>query len=127
MKKLLFATTATIGILATGVTANTQLEAAETQSNAATQQQGVDQTSTVHDRFIKAGGTEAIWQNIVLPESGGDPNAVSPQGYKGLGQTKEAWGTGTVEEQTKGMINYAKERYGSIDAAVQFRIANGWW
>ncbi|EKU46815.1 hypothetical protein [Staphylococcus massiliensis] len=127
MKKLLFATTATIGILATGVTANTQLEAAKTQSNTTTQQQGVDQTSTVHDRFIKAGGTEAMWQNIVLPESGGDPNAVSPQGYKGLGQTKEAWGTGTVEEQTKGMINYAEERYGSIDAAVQFRIANGWW
>ncbi|AKG72816.1 hypothetical protein [Salinicoccus halodurans] len=78
-------------------------------------------------QFLAAGGTEAMWQNIVMPESTGNPNAVSPNGYKGLGQTKESWGTGSVQEQTKGMINYAQERYGSIDAAIQFRAANNWW
>ena len=41
-----------------------------------------------------------------MPESGGNPNAVNP-GYRGLGQTKESWGTGSVASQTKGMINYA--------------------
>ena len=30
-----------------------------------------------------------------------------------------------VATQTKGMINYAKERYGSIDDAISFREANG--
>ena len=79
------------------------------------------------EQFLNAGGTEAMWQSIVMPESTGNPNAVSPNGYKGLGQTKESWGTGSVQEQTKGMVNYAKERYGSVDAAVQFREANNWW
>lgn len=79
------------------------------------------------EQFLAAGGTEAMWQNIVMPESSGDPNAVNELGYKGLGQTKESWGTGSVEEQTEGMINYAQERYGSIDAAMEFRAANNWW
>ena len=39
-------------------------------------------------------------------------------GYRGLGQTKEAWGTGSVATQTQGMANYAKSRYGSWDAAI---------
>ena len=78
-------------------------------------------------QFIAAGGTEAMWNSIVVPESGGNPNAVSPNGYQGLGQTKESWGTGSVEQQTSGMLNYAKERYGSIDKAIQFREANNWW
>ena len=34
---------------------------------------------------------------------------------------------GSVETQTKGMIQYAKERYGSIGAAIRFRESNGWW
>lgn len=78
-------------------------------------------------QFLAAGGTEAMWNSIVLPESSGNPNAVSPNGYQGLGQTKESWGTGSVAQQTSGMLNYAQERYGSIDAAIQFREANNWW
>lgn len=78
-------------------------------------------------QFLAAGGTEAMWNAIVLPESGGNPNVVSPAGYQGLGQTKESWGTGSVTTQTKGMLNYAKQRYGSESAAIAFREANGWW
>ena len=78
-------------------------------------------------QFLAAGGSEAMWNAIVLPESSGNPNAVSPNGYQGLGQTKESWGTGSVATQTKGMLNYAKNRYGSESAAIAFRQANGWW
>ncbi|MCJ1780041.1 LysM peptidoglycan-binding domain-containing protein [Mammaliicoccus sciuri] len=78
-------------------------------------------------QFLAAGGSEAMWNAIVLPESSGNPNAVNPAGYRGLGQTKESWGTGSVATQTKGMLNYAKSRYGSESAAIAFRQANGWW
>ncbi|XCC88997.1 LysM peptidoglycan-binding domain-containing protein [Mammaliicoccus sciuri] len=78
-------------------------------------------------QFLAAGGSEAMWNAIVLPESSGNPNAVNPAGYRGLGQTKESWGTGSVATQTKGMLNYAKNRYGSESAAIAFRQANGWW
>ncbi|MDG0819253.1 hypothetical protein M4L90_04980 [Staphylococcus equorum] len=122
MKKLLLASFASITIAATGLGVSSSVltaDAAET----STQQTNND----VYSEFIEAGGTKALWDNIVMPESSGDPEAVNELGYKGLGQTKEAWGTGTVEEQTKGMINYAEERYGSIEAAIDFRLANGWW
>lgn len=82
---------------------------------------------SVKAQFLAAGGTEAMWNTIVLPESSGNPNAVNPLGYRGLGQTKEAWGTGSVATQTKGMINYAEQRYGSIDEALSFRSQNNWW
>ncbi|MEL0539156.1 transglycosylase [Staphylococcus debuckii] len=78
-------------------------------------------------QFLAAGGTEAMWNTIVMPESGGNPNAVSPNGYMGLGQTKEGWGTGSVAAQTKGMINYANSRYGSLANATAFRSEHGWW
>lgn len=81
---------------------------------------------SVHDQFISAGGTEDLWKYIVLPESSGNPNATNGK-YHGLGQTAEDWGTGSVEKQTKGMINYAKTRYGSIDNAIAFRKAHNWW
>lgn len=84
-------------------------------------------SGSVYDQFIAAGGTLALWNAIVMPESGGNPNAVSPNGYRGLGQTKEGWGTGSVAQQTAGLVNYAVSRYGSIDGAIQFRLANGWW
>ena len=84
-------------------------------------------SGSVYDQFIAAGGTAALWNAIVMPESGGNPNAVSPNGYRGLGQTKQAWGTGSVAQQTAGLVNYAVSRYGSIDGAIQFRLANGWW
>lgn len=82
--------------------------------------------STVHDQFINAGGTEDMWSAIVIPESGGNPNATNGQ-YSGLGQTNQSWGTGTVAQQTQGMINYANSRYGSISNAIAFRSSNGWW
>lgn len=82
---------------------------------------------SVYDQFIANGGTQAMWDTIVMPESGGNPNAVSPNGYMGLGQTKNSWGTGDVATQTQGMVNYAVERYGSIDNAIGFRNANNWW
>ncbi|AVL77473.1 MULTISPECIES: hypothetical protein [Staphylococcus] len=120
MKKLLLASFASVTIATAGVglTSNTSTaDAAETtQAN-----------NDVYSEFIAAGGTKALWDNIVMPESSGNPDAVNELGYRGLGQTKEAWGTGSVTEQTKGMIQYAEERYGSIDAAIEFRAANGWW
>lgn len=82
---------------------------------------------SVYDQFIAAGGTPEMWTSIVMPESGGNPNAVSPNGYHGLGQTKESWGYGSVAEQTAGMINYGVQRYGSIQNAIQFRQSRGWW
>ncbi len=78
-------------------------------------------------QFLAAGGSEAMWNAIVLPESSGNPNAVNTAGYRGLGQTKESWGTGSVATQTQGMLNYAKNRYGSEAAAIEFRRLNGWW
>ncbi|MDN6721122.1 MAG: transglycosylase, partial [Staphylococcus equorum] len=100
-------------------TTTTTYEAAKT-SAAAT-------GGSVKAQFLAAGGTEAMWNTIVLPESSGNPNAVNPAGYSGLGQTKEAWGTGSVSTQTKGMLNYAKERYGSVDNAIAKRQQQGWW
>lgn len=82
---------------------------------------------SVKAQFLAAGGTEEIWNTIVLPESGGNPNAVNELGYRGLGQTKESWGTGSVADQTKGLLNYAKQRYGSVDSALSFRNSNNWW
>ncbi|BGE81483.1 transglycosylase [Staphylococcus petrasii] len=82
---------------------------------------------SVKAQFLANGGTEAAWNAIVMPESGGNPNAVSPNGYHGLGQTMESWGTGSVAQQTKGLVNYANSRYGSLDNAVAFRASHGWW
>ncbi len=84
-------------------------------------------SGSTYAQFIANGGTDAMWHTIVRPESGGNPNAVSPNGYRGLGQTKEGWGTGSVAQQTKGMVNYATSRYGSVANAISFRQANGWW
>lgn len=97
-------------------------------------QQPVQRTQTTvsnsgsnYSQFIANGGTQAMWNTIVMPESGGNPNITSPNGYHGLGQTKESWGYGSVATQTKGMINYAVSRYGSVSNAISFRQANGWW
>lgn len=103
------------------------------QTSAATKTYKAAQTSaastggSVKAQFLAAGGTEAMWNSIVMPESSGNPNAVNPAGYRGLGQTKESWGTGSVASQTKGMINYGESRYGSMEAAMAFRASNGWW
>lgn len=78
-------------------------------------------------QFLANGGTEALWNSVVMPESGGNPNAVSSNGYRGLGQTKQSWGSGSVADQTHGLVDYATSRYGSVSNAVQFRQANGWW
>ena len=84
-------------------------------------------SGSVYDQFIAAGGTASLWQRVVMPESGGNPNAVSPNGYHGLGQTMNSWGYGSVANQTSGMISYAVSRYGSIDSAIAFRSSHGWW
>lgn len=122
MKKLLIASTAAASIITAGFSAN-----ADASEYTTTQATEATSTNEVYKEFIAAGGTKALWDNIVMPESSGNPNAVNELGYRGLGQTKESWGTGSVTEQTKGMINYAKERYGSVDAAIAFRQANNWW
>ncbi len=83
-------------------------------------------SGSTYDKFIAAGGTDALWTAIVMPESGGNPDASNGQ-YKGLGQTNQSWGTGSVSDQTAGMLNYATSRYGSVDSAIAFRAANGWW
>lgn len=92
-----------------------------------TQQSESAADGSVKEQFHAAGGTQAMWDSIVMPESSGDPNAVNHLGYQGLGQTKEYWGTGSVETQTEGMIDYANERYGSVSEAIEFREANNWW
>lgn len=82
---------------------------------------------SVYEQFIDAGGTPQLWTSVVLPESHGDPNATSPNGYHGLGQTKQYWGFGSIKNQTQGMINYAINKYGSIKSAIIFRQSHGWW
>jgi hypothetical protein len=86
----------------------------------------VKRAYTVHDRFIKAGGTQALWSNIVMYESGGNPYAQNGR-YHGLGQTDKSWGYGSVEHQTKGMLHYIYSRYGSIQGAINFRYSHGWY
>ena len=115
-------------------TQSAQTTQTTTQSTQSTQSTSSSSSSSsastggsVKAQFLAAGGTEALWNTIVLPESSGNPNAVNELGYRGLGQTKESWGTGSVATQTKGLINYAKQRYGSVDAAVSFRSQNNWW
>lgn len=105
-----------------------QSQAPVQQSTAPAQSQSATPvvSGSVHDQFISAGGTEAMWSSIVMPESGGNPNATNGQ-YSGLGQTNQSWGTGSVASQTQGMINYANSRYGSVAGAIAFRQANGWW
>lgn len=83
-------------------------------------------SGSTYDQFIAAGGNSAMWQSIVMPESGGNVNASNGQ-YHGLGQTNQSWGHGSVATQTAGMLNYANSRYGSVDNAISFRAANGWW
>ena len=87
----------------------------------------VSNSGSTYSQFIANGGTPAMWNTIVMPESGGIPNIVSPNGYHGLGQTKQSWGYGSVANQTKGMINYAVSRYGSVNNAISFRQSHGWW
>lgn len=117
-------TTATFEATTTTSEATTTVATATTTS---TTSSATTTSGSVYDQFIAAGGTDAMWTAIVMPESGGNPDAVSASGYRGLGQTKEAWGTGSVATQTAGMINYAVSRYGSIENAISFRQANGWW
>lgn len=93
---------------------------------AQTANNGVSQGST-KEQFLQAGGTEAMWNNIVIPESNGEANVTSSNGYHGLGQTKESWGTGSVSQQTQGMIRYANERYGSVSNAIAYHQNNNAW
>ena len=60
-------------------------------SSNATTSSTSSRTQSVYQRFLAAGGTEEMWEKIVLPESGGNPNASNGQ-YHGLGQTNQSWG-----------------------------------
>lgn len=83
---------------------------------------------SVKAQFLQAGGTEAMWDSIVMPESTGNPNASNGQ-YTGLFQTNQASfnANNSVAQQTKGAIKYAKERYGSVENAISERQVQGWW
>lgn len=107
--------------------ASTVQQAAQTQQATTAAATTTAASGSTYDQFIAAGGTAELWNTIVMPESGGNANAVSPNGYHGLGQTKESWGYGSVASQTAGMLNYATSRYGSVSSAVAFRQSNGWW
>ncbi|WP_342387486.1 hypothetical protein [Salinicoccus bachuensis] len=104
-----------------------QTQVEDVQAAAPSESTQVSADGSTKEQFLAAGGSEAMWQSIVMPESSGNPDAVNELGYRGLGQTKQSWGTGSVQEQTEGMLNYAKERYGSVSEAIQFREANNWW
>ena len=101
MKKSILAILATLSIGATDLEAGNAHAAENTNQNynsTATQTSSShssnassESTSEVYQEFIKAGGTKALWEKIVLPESGGDPNASNGQ-YHGLGQTNQSWG-----------------------------------
>lgn len=102
-------------------------QAAPASSAATTQTTSTSSASgSTYDQFIAAGGTSALWTSVVMPESGGNVNASNGQ-YHGLGQTNQSWGYGSVASQTQGMLNYATSRYGSVENAISFRTANGWW
>jgi len=83
-------------------------------------------SGSTYSQFIQAGGTKALWDAIVVPESGGNPSASNGQ-YHGLGQTNQSWGSGSVASQTKGMISYANSRYGSVANAVSYRQSHNMW
>ena len=116
------ATTTPIQTTYTTPVTTTQAEPVKVQPSVANTNGG-----STKSQFLANGGTEALWNSVVMPESGGNPNAVSSNGYRGLGQTKQSWGSGNVADQTHGLVNYATSRYGSVSNAVQFRQANGWW
>ena len=118
------ATTTTTPIQTTYTSPVTTTQAAPVKAQASVANTNSGSTK---EQFLANGGTEALWNSVVMPESGGNPNAVSSNGYRGLGQTKQSWGSGSVTDQTHGLVNYATSRYGSVSNAVQFRQANGWW
>lgn len=84
--------------------------------------------SSVYEQFVSAGGTQELWDAIVIPESGGDPSATNGK-YYGLfqGDISYGWPTGDVATQTKGAIDYAVKRYGSVSNAIAFRTSHNYW
>lgn len=110
-------------------------------SNASSSNVGQPTGGSVKDRVIRTamqeglsrGTAESMWNNIVMPESSGLPSAQNGR-YRGLyqGDVSYNWPNGSVEEQTRGAIKYAK-RYGgatpeqNVQNAVQFRNSNNWW
>lgn len=112
-------TTSVAPVATTQTNTNTNVATTTTATTSAT-------SGSTYAQFMAAGGTQALWDSIVMPESGGNPSATNGQ-YHGLGQTNQSWGSGSVANQTSGLVNYAVSRYGSIDNAISFRQANGWW
>lgn len=82
---------------------------------------------TAMSQGVSRSTAESMWTNIVMPESGGNPNAVNPAGYEGLYQASSSygWGRGSVESQTVAGIKYMKERYSSVEGAISYRQGHG--
>lgn len=68
---------------------------------------------------------------IFVKESGCRPEAVNGAGCRGLGQAcpggKLPCSDSDGECQAKWFENYAMNRYGSWQAAYDFKLAKGWW
>lgn len=116
-------------------TQQTSTQASQSQQSVPVQHTQASQAATtpsgsgsVYDQFIAAGGTPEMWNSIVMPESSGNPNASNGR-YSGLFQTDKGTGTAghSVADQTKWAISYANSRYGSVQNAINYHQANGWW
>lgn len=115
---------------ATTQSANTSAnvsQSSQTTTQSSTQSTGTHSGST-YSQFLAAGGTKAMWDAIVVPESGGQVNASNGR-YKGLfqGDTSYGWPNGDAYSQTKGAIKYAVQRYGSVANAVNYRQSHNMW
>lgn len=109
----------------TSVSAPKVVEAPKVEAKQSTQDTS-SAGGSVQEQIKSAGGNSAVLE-IARLESTFNPNAVNSAGYSGLFQTKESFGHGSVESQTKGAINYMNERYGSPDKALDFHKANGYY
>lgn len=80
----------------------------------------------IYERFLAAGGTENFWENIILKEY--TKNSVNNnQVIEKIVQTKAMLEIESIEAQTRVLIEYAENHYGSINEAIHFYNQNGWW
>ena len=70
---------------------NTSSDDSSSNESSSNESSSSESTSSVYKQFIAAGGTEELWEKIVLPESGGDPNASNGQ-YHGFRTDKSILG-----------------------------------
>lgn len=67
------------------------------------------------------------WLTIVMPESGGKPEHQTVNTRDWVKRTNHGERVAFLTKPLAGMLNYATSRYGSVDSAIGFRAANGWW